>query len=32
LGYLSEEKYIEINLLSIEIEKMLSSLISKLKK
>jgi len=32
LGYLSEEKYIEINLLSIEIEKMFSSLISKIKK
>jgi len=32
LGYLSEEKYIEINLLSAEIEKMLSSLISKIKK
>ena len=31
LGYLSEEKYIEINLLSIEIEKMLSSLLSKVK-
>jgi len=32
LGYLNEEKYVEINSLSIEIEKMLSSLISKLKK
>jgi len=32
LDYLSEEKYIEINLLSVEIEKMLSSLISKIKK
>jgi four helix bundle protein len=31
-GYLNEEKYVEINSLSIEIEKMLSSLISKLKK
>jgi len=32
LGYLNEEKYIAINSLSIEIEKMLSSLISKVKK
>ena len=32
LGYLNEEKYVEINSLSIEIEKMLSSLISKIKK
>lgn len=32
LGYLNEEKYVEINLLSIEIEKMLSSLISKVKR
>jgi four helix bundle protein len=32
LAYLKEEKYVEINSLSIEIEKMLSSLISKLKK
>ena len=31
LNYLSEEKYVEINSLSIEIEKMLSSLISKVK-
>jgi S23 ribosomal protein. len=31
LEYLSEEKYIEINSLSIEIEKMLSSLLSKVK-
>jgi four helix bundle protein len=31
LGYLSEEKYVEINSLSIEIEKMLSSLLSKVK-
>ena len=31
LNYLSEEKYIEINSLSIIIEKMLSSLISKVK-
>jgi len=31
LGYLNEEKYVEVNSLSIEIEKMLSSLISKLK-
>jgi four helix bundle protein len=31
LGYLNEEKYVEINLISIEIEKMLSSLISKVK-
>ena len=31
LGYLNEKKYIEINLLSIEIEKMLSSLLSKVK-
>jgi len=32
LSYLSEEKYVEINSLSIEIEKMLSSLISKVKR
>lgn len=32
LGYLIKEKYLEINNLSFEIEKMLSSLISKLKK
>lgn len=32
LGYLNEERFVEINSLSIEIEKMLSSLISKLKK
>lgn len=32
LGYLNEERYVEINSLSIEIEKMLSSLISKVKK
>ena len=32
LAYLKEEKYVEINSLSIEIEKMLSSLISKIKK
>ena len=31
LGYLSEEKYVEINSLSIEIEKMLSSLLSKVR-
>ena len=31
LEYLREEKYIEINSLSIEIEKMLSSLLSKVK-
>ncbi|SFF03474.1 four helix bundle protein [Sunxiuqinia elliptica] len=31
LNYIDEEKYTEINSLSIEIEKMLSSLISKLK-
>lgn len=31
LSYLNEEKYVEINSLSIEIEKMLSSLISKVK-
>lgn len=31
LNYLSEEKYVEINSLSIEIEKMLSSLISRVK-
>ncbi len=31
LDYISEEKYVEINSLSIEIEKMLSSLISKVK-
>jgi len=32
LAYLNEEKYVEINSLSVEIEKMLSSLISKIKK
>ena len=32
LNYLSEERYVEINSLSIEIEKMLSSLISKIRK
>jgi len=32
LGYLNKEKYDEINSLSIEVEKMLSSLISKVRR